>query len=209
MQGGHAFQFIPLKCITHIQPMHVFCSKRASSLSELRALEKHAFIATAQTEAIMMVEVDKLAVVLEGLQQAKLAATVAFLRDLPPVSNSSTNQVDSLFPDSIPSSSITPEELDGAYSITSIAPQLCKSGSKWGKQLAALEKQEEASQAQEPPLLRHCWHFIPSVLAHANTCNTQGCEGRGDIKGMGTQAHGIMGLQRTVRHVRVYDTHGR
>jgi len=130
--------------------MHVFCSKRASSLSELRALEKHAFIATTQTEAIMMVEVDKLAVVLEGLQQAKLAATVAFLRDLPPVSNSSTNQVDSLFPDIIPSCSITPEELDGAYSITSIAPQLCKSGSKWGKQLAALEKWKSM-----PPLNSH------------------------------------------------------
>lgn len=150
LHGVHALQFIPLKCIPHIPSIHVLCSKRATSLSELRALEKHVFIATAQTQAIMMVEVDKLAVVLEGLQQAKLAATVAFLRDLPPLSNNSSNQVDSLFPDSIPNCSISPEELDGAYSITSIAPQLCKSGSKWGRQLAALEKWKAM-----PPLNSH------------------------------------------------------
>lgn len=57
--------------------------------------------------------------------------------------------------------------------------------------------------------MRHSCHFIPSVSTHANTCKTQGCEGRGDNKGMDTQAHGIRGVQRTVRHVMVYDTHGR
>jgi len=130
---------------------HLVCSKRATSQAELRLLEKHAFIATANTPVILMVEVDKVAGVLEAMKKIKLAATIAFLRAMPPVDGSSSSkQVDPLFPDSIPTCSISPEDLEGAFSISSIAPNLCKPATKWGKQLAALEKWKS-----NPPLNSH------------------------------------------------------
>jgi hypothetical protein len=117
----------------------------------LRLLEKHAFIVTSNTPTILMVEVDKLAGVLEAFKEAKLAASIAFLRGMPSVDGSSSNnQVDPLFPDSIPTCPISSEELEGAYSIISIAPSLCKPATKWGKQLAALEKWKK-----NPPLNSH------------------------------------------------------
>jgi hypothetical protein len=64
--------------------------------------------------------------------------------------SSSSKQVDPLFPDSIPICTISPEELEGAYSITSIAPGLCKAATKWGKQLAALQQWKT-----NPPLNSH------------------------------------------------------
>jgi hypothetical protein len=66
------------------------------------------------------------------------------------VEGSSNNKVDSMFPDNIPTCSTPPEQLDGAYCISSIAASLCKPGSKWGKQVAALEKWKA-----NPPLNSH------------------------------------------------------
>lgn len=110
-----------------------------TSQSELNLLEKHAFIVTSNN-TMLMVEVDKLAHVLEGMQMVQLAATVAFLRGMPPVEGSSGSNVQSLFPDTIPTCTISPGQLEGAYSIPSIAPSLCQADTKWGKQLAALQK---------------------------------------------------------------------
>lgn len=130
---------------------HLVCSKRASSKSEVKLLEKHAFIATSNTTAIIMVEVDKLAGVLEAFKEAKLAATIAFLRGMPSVDGSSSSQqVDPLFPDSIPTCTISSEQLEGPYSIPSIAPSLCRPASKWGKQLVALGQWKTS-----PPLNSH------------------------------------------------------
>ncbi len=144
----HAFnQVVSLQLVLS----HLVCSKRASSQAELRLLEKHAFIATSNTPAIIMVEVDKLAGVLEAFKEARLSATIAFLRGMPSVDGSSSSrQVDPLFPDNIPTCTITPEDMEGAYSITSIAPSLCMPATKWGKQLAALEKWKTS-----PPLNSH------------------------------------------------------
>ena len=136
--------------LPHVLP-HLVCNKRATFQAELKLLEKHAFIATANTPAILMVEVDKMAGVLEAMKEIKLAATVAFLRAMPPVDGSSSSkQVDPLFPDNTPTCSISPEDLEGAFSISSIAPNLCKPATKWGKQLAALEKWKS-----NPPLNSH------------------------------------------------------
>lgn len=130
---------------------HWVCSKRASSKSELKLLEKHAFIATSNTTAIIMVEVDKLAGVLEAFKEAKLAATIAFLRGMPSVDGSSSSQqVDPLFPDCIPTCTISSEQLEGPYSIPSIAPSLCRPATKWGKQLVALGQWKTS-----PPLNSH------------------------------------------------------
>lgn len=123
--------------------------RRMTTMSEKKHLEKIAFITTPHKD-IFMVEVGKLADVLEGFNKMGQAATVAFLRGMPPVEGSSSNKVDSMFPDSIPTCNITPGQLEGAYCISSIAPTLCKAGSKWGKQVAALEKWKA-----NPPLNSH------------------------------------------------------
>jgi hypothetical protein len=126
------------------------CSKRFTSESELKLLEKHAFIVT-PSNTMMMVGVDMLANVLEAMQKRQLEATVAFLRGLPHVEGSSSSSSGQpLFPDSIPTCPISHEDLEGPYSLPSIAPSLCMAGTKWAKQLAALEKWKV-----EPPLNSH------------------------------------------------------
>lgn len=114
---------------------------RFSSYSELKLLERHAFIVTNSSDTIMMVEVDKLAKVLESFKEVNLEATVAFLEGMPPIEGTTSNHGGgSLFPDTIPPCNIPSEELEGAYAINTIAPELCQQGTKWAKQVAALEK---------------------------------------------------------------------
>ena len=127
------------------------CSKRHVTLSEKKHLEKIAFITTPYT-SMLIVEVGQLADVLEGFNKAGMSATVAFLRGMPQVegSSSSSSKVDSMFPHHIPTCNISHEQLEGAYCISSIAPSLCIPGSKWGKQVAALEKWKA-----NPPLNSH------------------------------------------------------
>ncbi len=129
------------------------CSKRNATKGELKWLEEHAFIVT-DTGVMLMAEVDKLAGVLEEFDEMNLSATLAFLKGMPPMEgnngSSSSSTTGSMFPDSIPTCTISPEELEGPYSITSIAPQLCKKGSMWKKQVAALVKWKLS-----PPLNSH------------------------------------------------------
>ena len=87
----------------------------------------------------------------QGTGSARHLCHPGMLEDLPPLEGSSAGRSStSIFPDTIPQCPVGEEELWGPYSLTATAGQLAAKGTKWDKQLAALEKFKT-----KPPLSSH------------------------------------------------------
>ena len=122
---------------------------RDATQAELKILQKHAFIAPNPLSSLSLVQLDKLASMLKLLPG--LTSTVACLEDLPPLVGSHAGRGNnSMFPDTIPQCTLGEEELQGPYSLSATANHLAAYGTKWDKQLGALEKFKTT-----PPLSSH------------------------------------------------------
>ena len=124
---------------------------RDATQAELKTLQKYAFVGPHHNGKIILVKLEDLAWLLKGLAVQGISATLACLEDLPPLEGSSAGRSStSIFPDTIPQCPVGEEELWGPYSLTATAGQLAAKGTKWDKQLAALEKFKT-----KPPLSSH------------------------------------------------------
>jgi hypothetical protein len=128
---------------------------RSASKAEVLTLQKHAYLGpTTPLDPITLVQVSNMVAMLKTLPKEKLdmlAATLASLEDLPALEGSNAGRSStSIFPDTIPQCHLDDEELWGPYSLSATAGQLAASGTKWAKQLAALEKFKT-----KPPLSSH------------------------------------------------------
>jgi hypothetical protein len=125
---------------------------RLASKAEITTLQKHAYLGPTFQAPTPLIPVLELAAMLKGLaSQEHLVATLASLEDLPPLEGSNAGgSSTSTFPDTIPQCNLEDDELWGPYSLTATAGYLAAKGTKWDRQLAALEKFKT-----QPPLRSH------------------------------------------------------
>lgn len=116
---------------------------RDSTTSELKLLKKHAFLGINHSSALMMVKVDGLAKVLEGVKANGISAIVASLSELPPIEGTTNTGSDATFPSHIPPCTLGGEEMKGEYSLSTCAPHFLDNGTEWHKQLEALKKAKQ------------------------------------------------------------------
>jgi hypothetical protein len=138
-------------------------TSRITTPSEIRLLQKIAFIGNDNTP-LLMIKVDDLAHTLQQMNKQGLAATVACLKDMPPMEGTSSPN-NHTFPHNIPQCSIGEEDLKGDYSLSATAPHLCEEGTKWALQLAALEKAKNGKCLPWVPWLLACLPFLLASLA--------------------------------------------
>lgn len=112
---------------------------RAPTGNELKRLKDDGFVGAHHiATTVQLVKVTDMAELMRRLAVRGVSATLACLEDLPPMDGSNQGRGSgSIFPATIPRCLVGDEELYGPYSL---APALAARGTKWGKQLAALEK---------------------------------------------------------------------
>lgn len=133
------------------------CTSRMTTESEIKLLQRFAFVAT-NSSKVLMVKVEELAITIQKMNLLGVDALVTCLKDMPPI-DGTTNPTNHTFPHNIPQCAIGEEQLKGDYSLCAIAPHFCEEGTKWAKQLAALEK------AKNGKCLVPCLPCLPPLLA--------------------------------------------